>query len=255
MKLTFRVVALGLTVVAGVGHADGPGGSRGAARVGVGATAPVAADSSGAIFLSWGAPYGMPGARDAITSSCGDTTMRDTLYITFDPGRNQDHLIGIDANLMFHAAPGDTLGPFWGSSKPGPFPPNIRVQVDDPPDGCPSPWQGVTTDVKKYRKSGDLSELVLVRYTAVDEAGPVQGGTRYFIARVLLGHRGGDWGCDRPVCAALARLKPSYGPGSPWITTGERFVTWNSPGGAACSKYRLELDALLHPPAPDTTRK
>ena len=259
MKLAFGTVGLGLTAVlvaCGPGHAAGPGGDRGSRPVGkVVADTAAPADSSAAIFLSWGAPYGTPGARNATTPSCDDSTATDTLYLTFDPGRDQAHLIGFDANLIFHAAPGDTLEPFWGPARTGPLPRNLRVEYEDPPDGVPWPWGVQGKGTKRYRKAGDTAELVLVYFVPADEAGPVVGGTRYFLARVILRHRPPAPGCGRPVCVGLARLKPSYGPGSPWITTGEQVVTWNSPGGAACTEYRLELEALLHPAAPDTTRK
>lgn len=244
------MIALFLAAVLGAsapGHAAGPGPPS--------AAGDSLEDGAPAIFLSWSAPYGMQGARETITSSCDDSTASDTLYLTFDPGRDQARLIGIDANLLIRAAPGDTLGPFWDLSRSGPGRGNLRVDFEDPPSGSPSPWQVTGQGIQRYRKIRETGQLVLVYFVPADQGGPVAGGTRYFFARVILRHRGRAAGCRQPVCVGLVRLKPSYGPGSPWITSGARFVSRNSPGGEACTEYRLEVDRLLRAASPDSTRK
>ena len=41
------------------------------------------------------------------------------------------------------------------------------------------------------------------------------------------------------MCVELNHALISYDGGSRWINAGERFVSWNSPEGAACAQHRL----------------
>lgn len=199
-----------------------------------------------AIFLSWGAPYGLPRAREAAVSACDDTTAADTLYLTFDPGEDVGQLMGIGATLKFRAAPGDSLGPFWQLSRTGANPWNLRIEFDEPPDGVASPWPVSGMGAPSYRLTRDTGRLDLTYFINATHAGPVAAGTRYFYARVILRLRRPYLrGCAQPVCVELDHLKISYAGGGRWINTGQRFTSWNSPGGEAC------IEAKLRPPDPE----
>ncbi|HKQ58533.1 MAG TPA: hypothetical protein VJY35_11755 [Candidatus Eisenbacteria bacterium] len=193
-----------------------------------------------AVFLSWSAPLGVPGARDTAFQACNDTTAAETLFVTFDPGEGVNQLMGIDARLLFTAQPGDSLEAFWDFSRSGANPWNLRIEFDEPPAGAASPWAvggsgGVRYDRRKNQAALDLSYAVAASRTM-----SVLGGTRYFLARVIIRlRRAGLAGCRTPVCIELDHMVISHGGStSRWISDGERFVSWNSPGGAACSERR-----------------
>lgn len=191
------------------------------------------------MFLSWNAPYGLPGASDAISVSCDDTTRVDTLYMTFDPGEDVANLLAVDATLTFRAAPGDSLGPFWDMARSGANPWNLRLEFDEPPPGCPSPWPVSGSADLSYRLRKDAGELNLSYFVPASQSGPVAGGSRYFYARVMIRLRRGYLkGCGQPVCIELSRLLVGLREGGRPITAGERFVSWNSPGGKVCADYR-----------------
>lgn len=258
MKIGRVVIGIGLLAAVGVCghvHAAAPSGKGANAAKGGARAAAAPADTGGrepSIYLAWSAPYGMPGARDAIITSCSDSTAADTLFISFDPGRDHERLIGIDANVFFRPLPGDTLGPYWYLGR------NIRVDFEEPPDGIPTPWPVMGVGMPRYRKDPEIGQLPLTFSVPASDAGPVKGGTRYHFARIILKHRGVMEGCGQPVCVELYRLKPSYGPSGTWIMTGERFVSRNSPDGGVCSEYRLRppgMDPLQRVTLPDSTRR
>jgi hypothetical protein len=192
------------------------------------------------VYLSWDAPWGMPRARDTVMVACDDTTRADTLYLTFDPGQDLAELLGIDASLTFRAAPGDSLGPFWDLSRRGVNPWNLRIEFDEPPAGAESPWQVSGMGAPAYKLNRDSARLELTYYINAAMAAPVAAGTRYFFARVMIRERRPYLrGCKQPVCVELNRLIVSYSGGRRWMTTGERFVSWNSPGGHVCDTFKL----------------
>lgn len=190
--------------------------------------------------MSWGAPFGMPGAHPSAKWACNDTLAADTLYLTFDPGQDIAHLMGIDVTLMFHAAPGDTLGPFWQLARSGANPWNLRIEFEPPTDGTLSPWPVPGVGMPRYTLTRDTGRLDLTYFVPSDDAGPVAAGTRYFFARVMLRLRRA-WlsGCLQPVCVEYHHMLISHSDGSRWINSGERFASWNSPGGAVCREFRL----------------
>lgn len=224
------------------------------------------------VFLAWQAPYGLPGARGTAASACDDSLAADTLYLTFDPGEDIGQLMGIDATLIFRAAPGDSLGPFWDLSRRGANPWNLRIEFDEPPAGALSPWPVAGMGAPRYTLGRDSGRLDLTYFVPASKAGSILAGTRYFMARVILRLRRPDLvGCRQAVCVDLDHILISYAGGSRWINAGERFATWNSPDDAACREARLRplseeppraLDAHGNygtPPAagaaPDSTRR
>ena len=192
------------------------------------------------VFLSWQAPYGLPGARDSARAACDDSLAADTLYLTFDPGEDIGRLMGIDATLVFRAAPGDTLGPFWDLSRRGVNPWNLRIEFDDPPAGIASPWAVAGMGAPRYTLGRDAGRLDLTYFVPSSLADAIAAGTRYFMARVILRLRRPRLeGCRQAVCVEFDHLLISYAGGSRWINAGERFATWNSPDGGACREPRL----------------
>jgi hypothetical protein len=63
-------------------------------------------------YAAWRAPWGTPRATDHLMVSCTDEEVRDTLYLTFDPGRDST-IFGMIGEVYFRAQPSDTLGPLW----------------------------------------------------------------------------------------------------------------------------------------------
>ena len=62
------------------------------------------------IYLSWNAPYGMPGATSNLTLAAGDTTREDTLYLTCEPATDSPMLRALTATLLVHAPAGRHAG-------------------------------------------------------------------------------------------------------------------------------------------------
>jgi len=192
-----------------------------------------------AVFLAWHAPWGTPGARETATWACDDTLAADTLYLTFDPGDEIASLIGVDAALVFHAAPGDTLGSFWDFNRQGANPFNLRIEYDPPPEGTPGPWRLVGQGGVRYHKRGDTGRLDLQYFVPASQGGPLATGVRYFLARVAIRVRRPQLGgCHQPVCVDFDHVQLSHTNGDRWINAGQRFASCNSPGGAVCAEFR-----------------
>lgn len=192
-----------------------------------------------AIYMAWGAPYGKPGARQTASWACDDTLAADTLYLSFDPGEDYEALLGIDATLLFHAAPGDTLGPFWDLSRKGANPFNLRIEFEPAPIGILSPWPLVGVGNVRYAKVGDTGKLDLTYYVQASLGGPIYSGKQYFFAQVMIRMRKAQLtGCLQPVCADFDHLLISHREGSRWINTGQRFTSWNSKDGSVCGEFR-----------------
>jgi len=238
-----------------VGAASGPAGRPDPSRSVISGSALVDTKAAvprvghPAIFLSWDAPWGMPRASAAATATCDDSTAADTLYLSFDPGEDIGQLMGINATLTFRAAAGDTLGPFWDLSRAGANPWNLRIEFDEPPEGAEAPWPVAGDGGVRYTLSRESGRLDLSYAVPASRAGPIAAGTRYFFARVFLWLRKARLaGCRQPVCVELNHMVISHGGSSRWVNQGERFVSWNSPGGAACKEHRLR------PPAEEPPR-
>jgi hypothetical protein len=192
----------------------------------------------------------MPGARDTAFQACDDTTAAETLYVLFDPGEGVDGLMGVDCRLLVTAQSGDSLGLFRDFARTGANPWNLRMEFEEPPDGVPSPWSVGGSGAVRYHRGRESAQLDLSYAVAASKATSVLGGTRYYLARVMVRLRRARLpGCGQPVCIGLDHLILVHsGSISRWINTGERFVSWNSPGGAACAQRR----AL--PPSPQPSQ-
>ena len=194
------------------------------------------------LFLAWHAPYGTPGATDDITFGVGDSNRVDTLYMSFETGRDIRKFVGMFARLTFHPASGDTLGTYWRYGAESPNYRNMEIQFD--PDGtfpCPQPWirPGAGFPDFKFDPGGSRLELFYVILN-LPSIVPVDGRVRYCYARVMFRQRKWDLpGARQPVCLEWSRAVFSAGREDAIAERGPaRCVSINSPDGSVCAPYR-----------------
>jgi len=167
------------------------------------AGAPVAAEGGGhRIYLSAGAPWGEPGARETFNAACHDTAWRDTLYLSFEPASDDSAFVTASGEIYVYAQPGDTLGSFWEMERGGRN--NGGLVMEFGPDASfpqPQPWPVPGLAVVRYDRTPQSGRFRFVFAVPITQPGPVKAGTRYVVGRLLLGPRHpGLEGCDRPVC-------------------------------------------------------
>lgn len=180
------------------------------------------------IFLSARAPFGAPGALTTLAPACGDTTRRDTLYLCFEPAKDESTMIGFSAEVHVYAQPGDTLGSFWAMERGGAN--NGGMVVTFGPDETfpqPQPWpvQGVGSAL--YDRTPASARFRFLYAMPLGKAGPVQAGRRYVLGRILLGSKhAGLEGCERPVCIEWHTATVQYRAGEKLIVnhTGSRWL-------------------------------
>jgi hypothetical protein len=193
------------------------------------------------IFMAWRAPYGTPGALSNLDLACDDTSRVDTLYLSFETGRDLPGFFGMSAKLRFYPAEGDTLGPFWFFGREGRNPGALMIQID--PDGtfpCSQPWVRPGLGGPTFEFRPWAAELSFVYAVAVGTEAPVSGRTRYCFARVLIArNRCHLAGSRQPVCIEWAEAFYSGGGRDLPIERGPaRYVSLNSPDGSVCDPYR-----------------
>ena len=197
------------------------------------------------LYVSWGAPWGVPGARTQQNAPCGAEAAYDTLYLSFDPGRSSETFFGIMGEVYFRATAPDTLGPLWSYNDRPEIDNNFDVQfpgLNDKSWGAPGPWKGQGFGAKKYDRTAATGRLQIVYAVPGQVTGPVTRGQRYAFARVIV-PRGvtGMGSCVQPVCVewATAGLTFEVDAGEVDATRqgGSRFVTWNSKDGRSCADY------------------
>jgi hypothetical protein len=193
------------------------------------------------LFMAWRAPYGTPGAQANLDMDCSDTSRVDTLYLSFETGRDLPEFVGMSAKLLFHPAEGDSLGPFWSFGREGANPGALMIQLD--PDGtfpCSQPWVRPGLGAPGFEFNPWLGQLTFVYAVSLDDVAPISGRTRYCYARVLLHRRHCRLaGLRQPVCVEWAEAFYSGGGNDIPIQRGPaRFVTVNSPDGSVCAAYR-----------------
>lgn len=154
------------------------------------------------IYLSAGAPWGEAGARQTFTVTCGDTIARDTLYLSFEPEKDDTGFVAFQGEILFYAQPGDTLGSFWGMERGAPNNGGLIAQFG--PDESfpgPQPWQSQGVGSVAYDRTPRSGRFKFVFAVPINRPCQVRAGTRYVLGRLVLGakHAGLD-GCERPVC-------------------------------------------------------
>jgi hypothetical protein len=198
------------------------------------------------LYASWGAPWGTPRARDRQIAPCGAEAAYDTLYLTFDPGRNSPTLYGLMAEVYFRSSSPDTLGPLWSFNDRPEIENNLAVEFpavfDSARWGAPIPWKGQGFGAKKYDRTPGSGHLQIVYAVAEQIAAPVTNGRRYAFARLIIPRGIADLGrCEQPVCVewATAGLTFVVDAGEVDATRqgGSRFATWNSKDGRSCADY------------------
>ncbi len=208
---------------------------------------PAVTDTSRAmprIYLAWGAPWGMPGARDHIAPACGDTAAFDTLYLSMDPVTTRPQFVGWLATLYFKSATGDSLRPHWRYSSGGPGRSPMRNEVADARTRMPGPqpWGELQAFGGGYLDhSASSARLRMVAAVDVLKAPVLLGGRRYTLARVLVRRpASAEDGCGVPMCVELATLQCTFSASQdgqePVSNRGERFVRYQDEAGAACGR-------------------
>ncbi len=206
------------------------------------------------LYLSWGAPWGMKGARTSLTPACNDTTAVDTLYLSFYPGRPSDMFMGFSAELYFRTASGDTLGSWWHmDSKTGENPGNVQVEFG-PSDNMPGvqPWTANGQSLARIEHTPDAMRLRMLFAVSVEAAGAIDSTRTYTLARVLVRHKraGRLAGCGQPVCVEWASAKFGFAiKDEPEVRRGERFVTYGG-SASACDVARGPRVAPWKPGSP-----
>lgn len=191
------------------------------------------------MYLAWHAPFGQPRASEMLSAACGDTSSKDTLYMSFDPGRGTDHFLGLTATVYFWAAGSDSLGAHWKFGDREDFH-GLEVQFLPQVSGFDSPWpeQKITRAGYSFTRASGKLRMILALGRA--EAVVVKGGTQYVFARLLVPRPAAKTpGCDRPMCIewAVAGIAYDFGD-APEVNRGSRFAAWNSPGGRVCDPMR-----------------
>ena len=197
--------------------------------------------AEGQLFMAWHAPYGMKGARSNLTFTCGDTSRTDTLYLSFDTGRNLPEFMAMFARLYLTPASGDTLGMHWRYAKGDTNNRGLVAQMElDSTFPCVQPWRHRGAGVTRYDFEPFRGELTMLQGVALFQGAPVKAGQRYCFARLLFKHSLCRLaGASQPLCIEWVEAQYSGGGRDFWIRHGPgRFVSINSPDGSVCAPYR-----------------
>lgn len=176
-----------------------------------------------------------------MTAACGDTSTKDTLYMCFDPGRDAEYLQSFTATVYFWAAGGDSLDPHWKFGEGQGF---RGLQVQFAPDSVPGAERAWSASAAiagaGYNSTHASGKLRMIAARPAGQGWPLQAGRQYVAARLLVPRPSlKARGCDRPVCIEWALALFGLGGGNePEVDHGQRFVSWNSPGGKVCSPMR-----------------
>lgn len=220
--------------------------------------------SEARMFLSWHAPYGMPGATDLLEFAPGDTTREDTLYLTAEPGTDSKTTYGYKATIYFRAVGKDTLSPYWrmgengegggkilthmqredtlGLSPIGPAvasAPNLRFEANwDRSLTLPTAWpRGNAISLFRCDWTRYSCRLRVAFVVPADRLFRVEYGKRYTFGRVILRRPAADVpNAGQPICVEWGLLSITYGTDDDRETVrGDRFVAIHSPG--ACAEH------------------
>lgn len=198
------------------------------------------------VYLTWDAPHGARRAKAEKRAACADSTGADTLYLAFKPGRPAPSFNGMTATLRFHPAAGDTLRSWWHYERTGAHAGAITVDFGpDPSIPYRQPWGGKGTGNARLERDREGLQLRMVYAVPLGAGlGSLVPDSVYTLARVILRHAAGLSGCAEPVCVEWAVATLAFGlKDEPRVQRGERFASWNSPGGAVCTPHRKRLEA------------
>lgn len=207
-------------------------------------------DSTGAViysepqlYMAWHAPWGEPHATDNLSVPVNDTSRVDTLYLSFETGRDAPKFYGMYARLYFRPQFGDTLGRYFNFKRGWWNQGNMRIEFD--PDGtfpCPQPWTraGFGQPDFEMEDGSHAARLDLIYGMREQDVGPVNARTRYCFARLMFRQKRTNLeGAHAPACLEWAQARLSFGGRDIVAEHGPgRFVSFNSPDGSVCTPYR-----------------
>ncbi len=194
------------------------------------------------LFLSWNAPWGSRRAQRARTPACGDSTVEDTLFLSFLSGRDAEHFTGFTGQLVFRATGADTLGPWWHmEGKGGANAGSLRAEWAAASDfGWRQPFPVMGQGFVILDRTPTVARLRMVFAVPYESSGPVAADSIYTLGRVILRHRPERTlaGCKQPICVEWVEATLAFGPkDEPQLRRGERFVAF---GGLypLCEPYK-----------------
>ena len=215
-------------------------------------TPALAQNASGRFFLSWNAPHGQPRASEILTVSCGDSSMRDTLYLCFDPGRDSTELIAADVEIRLWPADPDTLDRHWRfESRSNPAHLLADFNLSDSPGAEPI-WTASGAGGIRTVSKPDTGFIRMVWAVRESDAAVVRGGRLYAFARLIVPRPYLREACARPLCFELVYGRLAHGiRDTEVVRQGRRWVSWN-PGGTAPCAERVRQSRLTpwRPTAP-----
>ena len=227
-----------------VAHADSVVKAQGGAR----------ADHA-QLYLSWNAPWSSKRAQQARKPACSDSTVEDTLYLSFLPGREGKTFTGFTAQIFIHATAGDTLGPWWHmEGKGGENAGAMRAEWAAAPGfGWKQPFPVAGQGFVLLDRTPQVARLRMVFAVPYEGAGPVVADSIYTLCRLVFKHRPARAlaGCEKPVCVEWGKATLAFGPkDEPEVSRGERFVAFSGPY-ALCEPFKgPRVPAWKPPPKP-----
>jgi hypothetical protein len=165
----------------------------------------------------------------------------DTLWVTVDPGADYRTMIGCDLQITFHAAPGDTLTPYWWFGGGTANTHNVKVDFPQRSWPAPSPYKIAGFGGANFNRTPTEGRLGITFAVPADSAAWIHPGTRYGLARIILPAADNPAWRSHPVCIELSDVRigidlakdaQSVGNG------GDRCVSWGDPSEKVCEPYR-----------------
>jgi hypothetical protein len=204
------------------------------------------------LYLSWNAPWGSKRAQQARKPACSDSTVEDTLFLSFLPGRTGKTFTGFTAQIFFHATAGDTLGPWWHmEGKGGENAGAMRAEWAGVPGfGWKQPFPVTGQGLVLLDRTPQVARLRMVFAVPYDGAGPVAADSVYSLCRLIFKHHPSRAlaGCERPVCVEWGKATLGFGPkDEPEVSRGERFVAFSG-AYAICEPFKGPRVAAWKPP-------
>jgi hypothetical protein len=211
------------------------------------------------IYLSWGAPHGLPGASTSLSWTGGDTTRVDTLFLSFDPGKDTT-LVGGTLTVWFRALSGDSLSLLWQSAGGLNLPSGMKFEfANTPVSGHPFPWESFGIGDFGYTRPGrTVGQVRALFAVAASRAARVQGGKLYGLARLLLRRPPGSApGSSQSVCVEWANATLAFAPGrEPQVNEGITYAGINATGGErGCGVPTNNVSAASGKPKSKKTKK
>ena len=194
----------------------------------------------GRIHLTWNAPHGQPRATESLIAACGDSMRVDTLWLTFEPGKDSQGFLGMTGEVTLWPAPGDTLDPHWNFGE-GQKVRRLRVEFNpDSTRGLERAWRDGGIGRFGYFYSGRSGTIRMIQAVGSSDALPVRAGVSYPLARALVPRPASAEVCKRPICFEWQWATMGYGYGDePQVRRGSRYVSWNPQTGRdACATMR-----------------